>query len=61
MPAGPSARSRAAHFRAVTVETMNIFAASDGFQPSSTISLASLKRALGVSAALAWDTKASWV
>jgi hypothetical protein len=39
---------------------MNILAASDGFQPSSTISLASLKRALGVSAALAWDTKASW-
>ncbi len=59
MPAGPSARKRAAHFRAVTVETMNIFAASDGVQPSSTINLASRNRARGVRAALAWDTKAS--
>jgi hypothetical protein len=39
---------------------MNIFAAADGFQPSSTINLASLNRARGVSAALAWDMKASW-
>jgi hypothetical protein len=46
---------------AVTVETMNIFAADAGVQPSSTINLANLKRARGVSAALAWDTKASWV
>ena len=43
IPAGPSALNRAAHLRAVTVETMNIFAASDGFQPSSTINLASRK------------------
>jgi hypothetical protein len=60
IPAGPSALNRAAHLRAVTVETMNIFAASDGFQPSSTINLASRSRAFGVKAALAWDTKASW-
>jgi hypothetical protein len=60
MPATPSARNRAAHFRAVGAETMNILAASDGFQPSSTINFASLNRARGVSAALAWDTKASW-
>ena len=39
---------------------MNILAASDGFQSSSTINLASLNRAFGVRAALAWDTKASW-
>ena len=60
IPAGPSARSRAAHLRAVTVETINIFAAADGFQPSSTINFASLSRARGVRAALAWDTKVSW-
>jgi hypothetical protein len=58
---GPSERNRAAYLRAVTVETMNIFAAADGFQPSATISVASLNRARGVSAALAWDTKASWL
>jgi len=45
--------------RAVTVETMNIFAATDGVQPSSTINFASLNRARGVSMALTWDTKAS--
>jgi hypothetical protein len=39
---------------------MNILAAIDGFHPSSTISRASLKRAFGVRAALAWDTKATW-
>jgi len=60
IPTGPSALNRAAHLRAVTVETMNIFAASDGFQPSTTINLASRSRARGVRAALAWDTKASW-
>jgi len=38
---------------------MNIFAAADGGQPSSTMSIANLKRARGVSAALPWDTKAS--
>ena len=58
--AAPSARNRAAHLRAVGIETMNIFAAADGVQPSSTISRASRRRAFGVSAALAWDTKASW-
>ena len=51
----------AAHLRAVTVETMNIFAAEPGVQPSSTTSFACRSRALGVSAALAWDTKASWL
>ncbi|WP_434811713.1 hypothetical protein [Microbacterium sp. bgisy189] len=39
---------------------MNIFAATDGGQPSSTIRRASRRRARGVGAALAWDTKASW-
>jgi hypothetical protein len=39
---------------------MNILAATDGDQPSSTINLASLNRAFGVNAALAWDIKASW-
>lgn len=39
---------------------MNILAASDAFQPSSTINRARRKRAFGVRAALAWDTKASW-
>jgi hypothetical protein len=33
---------------AVTAETMNILAASVGFQPSLTIKLASLKRVFGV-------------
>lgn len=60
MPATPSARKRPAHFRAVTGETMNICAATVTGQSSSTISLASLKRARGVRAALAWDMKASW-
>jgi hypothetical protein len=60
IPTSPSARHRAAHFRAVTVETMNIFAASDGVQPSSTTNRANRARARGVKAALAWDTKASW-
>ena len=32
IPAEPSARNLAAHFRAVTGETMNIFAATDGGQ-----------------------------
>jgi hypothetical protein len=39
---------------------MNIFAAAEGGQPSSTINRAIRKRAFGVKAALAWDTKASW-
>jgi hypothetical protein len=39
---------------------MNISAATPGDQPESTISIASFKRARGVNAALAWDTKASW-
>ncbi|SJM65663.1 hypothetical protein FM101_09420 [Arthrobacter rhombi] len=38
---------------------MNIFAAVDTLQRSSTMSLASLRRAFGVKAALAWDMKAS--
>src|SRR5690349_8774253 len=59
IPAGPSVRYRAAHFLAVTGETMNIFAAVVGDQWSSTISLASRRRARTVKAALAWDTKAS--
>jgi hypothetical protein len=37
IPAGPLSRNRAAHLRAVTVETMNILAAADGGEPSSTI------------------------
>jgi hypothetical protein len=61
IPVGPSVLSRAAHFRAVTVETMNIFVAIEGFQPSSTISRAGLNRARGVGAASVWATKASWV
>lgn len=61
IPAGPSARNRAAHFRAVGGEIMNIFAATTTGQCSSTMSLASRKRARGVRAALAWDTKASCV
>ena len=61
IPAWPSVLNRAAHLRAVTVETMNIFAASDGVQSSSTINFASRNRARGVRAALAWDTKASCV
>ncbi len=59
IPAGPSAWNRAAHFRAVDGEVMNIFAATATGQRSSTMSLASRKRARGVRAALAWDTKAS--
>jgi hypothetical protein len=39
---------------------MNIFAASIGDHPVSTIRIASFRRARGVNAALAWDTKASW-
>jgi hypothetical protein len=61
IPAAPSSRNRATHFRAVGGETMNIVAASDGVQPSSTINLTRRKRAFGVRAALAWDTKASWL
>src|SRR5215212_8208054 len=40
---------------------MNILAAAAYVQPDSTTSRASLKRARGVKAALAWDTKASWL
>ena len=61
IPAGPSARNLAAHFRAVGGEVMNIFAAAATGQCSSTMSLASRRRARGVRAALAWDTKASCV
>ena len=61
IPAGPSARNRAAHFRAVGGEVMNIFAATMTGQRSSTMSLASRSRARGVRAALAWDKKASCV
>jgi hypothetical protein len=39
---------------------MNILAAAAYVQLRSTMSSASLKRARGVKAALAWDTKASW-
>ena len=59
MPAVPSARYRSAHLRAVRGETMNIFAAVDTDQRSSTINLARRRRATGVRAALAWDMKAS--
>jgi hypothetical protein len=59
MPATPSARSLAAHFRAVTTDTMNISAAAAGGQPSTTIRRASRSRARGVRAALAWTTKTS--
>lgn len=61
IPAGPSVRYRAAHFRAVGGETMNIFTATDTGHCSSTMSLARGRRARGVTAALAWDTKASCV
>ena len=60
IPAGPSARYRAAHLRAVGGETRNILAATATGHPSSTMSLARRNRARGVRAALAWDTKASW-
>ena len=60
IPAAPSARNLAAHLRAVSGEVMNIFAATVADQCSSTMSFASRKRARGVRAALAWDTKASW-
>lgn len=63
IPAGPSTRNLASHLRAVGGETMNIFAATataTGHR-SSTMSFASRKRARGVRAASAWDTKASCV
>ncbi|WP_323749868.1 hypothetical protein, partial [Curtobacterium sp. VKM Ac-1376] len=41
-------------------DTMNSFAAVVAGHLLSTISLARRRRARGVSAALAWDTKASW-
>ena len=58
IPAGPSARKRVAHLRAVGGETMNILAAVATGQCSSTMSLARRRRARGVRAALAWDMKA---
>ncbi|ODA90328.1 hypothetical protein ATY41_10085 [Leifsonia xyli subsp. xyli] len=61
IPPVPSARNLAAHFRAVTGETINIFAATETSQWSSTMSLARRRRARGVRAALTWDTKASWI
>ena len=53
IPAGPSARKRVAHLRAVGGETMNILAAVATGQRSSTMSLARRRRARGVRAALA--------
>ncbi|KQS73772.1 hypothetical protein ASG41_04080 [Modestobacter sp. Leaf380] len=59
IPAGPSARYRSAHLRAVDGSTMNIDAAADTGHPWSTINRAIRRRARGVRAALAWDTRAS--
>jgi len=39
---------------------MNILAAIDTVQPSSTTNRASRSRVRGFKTALAWDTKASW-
>jgi hypothetical protein len=61
IPETPSIRYRVAHLQAVTGETMNILAATMTGHRSSPISRASRRRARGVRAALAWDTKASWV
>ena len=60
IPAGPTCRYRLAQRAAVGQDTSYRSAARATGQPSSTISRASLSRARGVSAALAWDTKTSW-
>ena len=57
--AAPRAK-RVGHLRAVTGDTMKIFAAIDTVQPSLTTIRASRSRVRGVKTALAWDTKASW-
>ncbi|OMH32458.1 hypothetical protein BGP79_08655 [Tersicoccus sp. Bi-70] len=59
IPAGPSARYRFAHFFAVPGVVRYIFAAAASVHPSSTTSLASRNRVIGVRTALAWDMKAS--
>lgn len=60
MPASPIAAYRSAHRLAVGQETWKYSAARAIGHPSSTIRRASLRRALGVKAALAWDTRTSW-
>src|SRR5699024_7177603 len=61
IPSRPSARYLSAHFLAVRGATMNILAAAEYVQRSSTTNLASRKRVRGVRTALAWDTKTSGV
>ena len=61
IPPSPSWRYRSAHRFAVGHDTSYRSAALATGQPWSTIRRANRSRARGVKAALAWDTKTSWV
>src|ERR1700743_1325203 len=61
MPSGPSCRYRPGHRFAVGHDTSYRSAARATGQPRSTTSVASFNRVRRVNAALAWDTKTSWV